>query len=112
MATVTKRELVLKLSNELGMTQQNVQQILELTIDAIAEALASGDSVVMRNFGAFHVREMGGKVGRNPKDPAKSLKVPPRAVVKFKPSQSLKDKVSGVLPVLRERSQDRRRAAG
>lgn len=111
MATVTKRELVLKLSNELGLTQQKVQEILELTIDAIADALASGDSVVVRNFGAFHVREMRGKVGRNPKDPGKSVQVPPRAVVKFKPSESLKDKVSGVLPLLRERSKGRREVA-
>lgn len=107
-ATITKRELVIKVSNESGLTQQQVFDVIQRTMDAITDFLAAGDSVVMRNFGAFHVRETKGKVGRNPKNPEVDVEVPPRAVVKFKPGQVMKDKVSGVLPMLRERAKRRR----
>lgn len=112
MATITKRELVVKVSNETGLTQQSVLDVIQRTMDSIADALAAGDSVVVRNFGAFHVREMKGKVGRNPKNPKVDVTIQPRAAVKFKPSQVMKDKVSGVLPVLRERGEGRGKARG
>ncbi len=109
MATITKRELVIKVSNDTGLTQAQVFDIIQRTMDAITDALAAGDSVVMRNFGAFHVRESKGKIGRNPKNPGIDLEVPPRAVVKFKAGQVMKDKVSAVLPLLRERGKKRRK---
>jgi nucleoid DNA-binding protein len=103
MATITKRELVMKVSNETGLTQQQVFDVVQRTLDTIIEALAAGDSVMMRNFGAFYVRERKAKVGRNPKSPDKNLAIQPRAVVKFKPGLEMKEKVRAVLPVLLER---------
>ena len=103
MATVTKREIVTKVSNETGLTQQQVFDVVQRTLDSIIEALSTGDSVVMRNFGAFHVRERKGKIGRNPKQPEKELEIQPRAVVKFKPGLELKEKVRTLLPMLLER---------
>ena len=100
MATVTKRELVIKVSNETGLTQQQVFDVIQRTFDSITEALSAGDSVVVRNFGAFHVRERKGKVGRNPKQPEKDLPIQPRAVVKFKPGLEMKEKVRALLPEL------------
>jgi len=111
MATITKRDLVIKVSNESGLTQQQVFDVIQRTMDAITDSLAAGNSVVMRNFGGFHVRESKGKIGRNPKNPEIDVTVPARAVVKFRPGQVMKDKVSNVLPVLRERAKRRRRRA-
>ena len=102
MATITKRELVIKLSNETGLTQQQVFEVIQRTLDSIIDALANGDSVVMRNFGAFQVKETKAKVGRNPKDPGRDVVIPPRAMVKFKPGKEMKEKVAQVLPKLRE----------
>jgi len=65
--------------------------------------LANGDSVVMRNFGAFQVKETKAKIGRNPKDPGRDMMIPPRATVKFKPGKEMKEKVARVLPKLRVR---------
>jgi len=62
MATITKRDLVIKLSNETGLTQQDVFSVLQGALDSITEELAQGNSVVMRNFGAFQVREVKGKI--------------------------------------------------
>ena len=102
MATITKRELVINLSTETGLTQQQVFDVIQRTLDSIIDSLANGDSVVMRNFGAFQVKETKAKVGRNPKDPGRDVVIPPRAMVKFKPGKVMKEKVARVLPKLRE----------
>jgi len=93
MATVTKRDLVIELSNQTGLTQQQVQQVLQGVLDEIGKALIGGDIVMMRNFGTFEVKETKAKIGRNPKDPSKDVKIPARKVVKFKPGKELKEAV-------------------
>lgn len=94
--TITKRELVNKVCAEMGnnFTQVEVLDIIQKTIEQIAEALSNGDRVVLRNFGTFTVKEVKAKVGRNPKDPAKNVPIPARSVVKFKVGKSLKDSVA------------------
>ena len=103
MATITKRELVIKLSTETGLTQQQVLDVIQRTLDSITDALANGDSVVMRNFGAFQVKETKAKIGRNPKDPEKDVPIPARAAVKFKPGKEMKEKVATTLRIIREK---------
>ena len=102
MPTITKRDLVIKLSNDTGLTQQEVFSVVQGTLDSITEELAKGNSVVMRNFGAFQVREVKGKIGRNPKNPGKDVPIPPRAVVKFKPGKEMKEKVAPILPLIQQ----------
>lgn len=91
--TITKRELVNKICAEMGssFTQNEVLDIVQKTIDTITDCLGNGDRVVLRNFGTFTVKEVKAKVGRNPKDPAKNVPIPPRSVVKFKVGKTLKD---------------------
>lgn len=108
MATITKRELSLKITDTLGakgieLTQQDVLEVVQTLIDEVTDSLAQGDTVVMRNFGTFHVREMKAKIGRNPKDPSKDVPIPARAAVKFKPGKEMKEKVATTLQVIRER---------
>lgn len=102
METVTKRDLVTKLSNSTGLSQSEVLEVLENFLDTVTGELAKGNSVVMRNFGSFQVREMKGKVGRNPKNPSQDMKIPPRAVVKFKPGKEMKERVARILPQIQE----------
>ena len=69
----------------------------------ITEGLAAGDDVVIRNFGSFQVKETREKIGRNPNKPGSDVRIPPRAVVKFKPGKELKEKVARLLPQLRKK---------
>lgn len=108
MPTITKRELAIRITDHLGregshLTQQNVSEVIQCLIDEVSEALACGHSVVMRNFGTFEVRESKAKIGRNPKNPAKPVEIPARAVVKFKPGKELKQKAAVCLPLIREK---------
>ena len=102
MSTITKRDLVVRISNETGLTQQQVFDVVQKTLDAVTLELAQGNTVVMRNFGTFEVRQTKAKVGRNPKDPSKDVPIPPRAVVKFKPGKEMKERVARILPVIQQ----------
>ena len=105
MSTITKRDLVVRISNETGLTQQQVFDVVQKTLDAVTLELAQGNTVVMRNFGTFEVRQTKAKVGRNPKDPGKDVPIPPRAVVKFKPGKEMKEKVARILPAIQQQAQ-------
>ena len=105
MSTITKRDLVVRISNETGLTQQQVFDVVQKTLDDVTLELAQGNTVVMRNFGTFEVRQTKAKVGRNPKDPSKDVPIPPRAVVKFKPGKEMKEKVARILPVIQQQGQ-------
>ena len=67
--TLTKRDLVNKISAETNFTQIEVFDIVQRAVDIISSTLAEGDRVVIRNFGTFQVKEVKPKVGRNPKNP-------------------------------------------
>jgi DNA-binding protein HU-beta/integration host factor subunit alpha len=95
---MTKRDLVIQISEETGLVQQQVMQIVQRTLDLIAETVATGDSVELRNFGAFGIKIRRARIGRNPNDPDKDVKIPPRAVVRFKPGKELRQAVSKLPP--------------
>ena len=108
MATITKRELAIRITEKIGIngtevTQQLISEIVQILIDEITDVLAHGDNVVLRKFGAFEVRELKAKLGRNPKDPTSTVKIPARAAVKFKPGKEMREKVATALKVVRER---------
>ena len=92
--TLTKRDLVNKISAETQLTQTEVFEVIQSAVDIISSALAAGDRVVIRNFGTFQVKQVKAKVGRNPKEPDKDVPIPARSVVKFKVGKELKEKVS------------------
>lgn len=100
MATITKRDLVIRISNKTGLTQQEVFNVVQTFIDEVTTSLASNEDVVLRNFGAFQVAKTKPKIGRNPNKPDAAVPIPARAVVKFKPGKELKEKVAKVLPEL------------
>lgn len=105
MKTATKRDLVVKISNETGMTQQQVFDVIQKTLDTITQTLAAGDEVVLRNFGSFQVKETKQKIGRNPNKPGTDVVIPPRAIVKFKPGKEMKERVANVLPQIQNQGE-------
>ena len=94
MATLTKREIVLNISNETGMVQHEVFDVVQKTLDQIIEALAKGDNIELRNFGVFEVKLTKPRVGRNPNVPGSKFLIPARATVKFKSGKIMKQRVS------------------
>ena len=93
MPNLTKRDLVIRISNETGMVQQDVLNVIQKTLDYLTESLAKGQSVELRNFGVFEVKLRKARVGRNPNKPENDVPIPPRAVVKFKAGKEMKARV-------------------
>jgi nucleoid DNA-binding protein len=96
--TLTKRDLVIRISNETGLVQQQVLDVVQKTLDYIAEALAKHDKVELRNFGVFEVKVRKARIGRNPNAPETDVPIPERAVVKFKPGKEMRVDVLKLSP--------------
>jgi nucleoid DNA-binding protein len=95
---MTKRDIVVRISNETGMVQQQVLEVVQKTLDYIAEAVSQGRKVELRNFGVFEVKVRKARIGRNPNSPANDVRIPPRAVVKFKPGKEMREAVLRLTP--------------
>ena len=96
--TLTKRDLVVRISNETGLVQQQVLDVVQKTLDYIADALAKGDKVELRNFGVFEVKVRKARVCRNPNAPETDVPIPQRAVVKFKAGKEMRADVLKLSP--------------
>ena len=96
--TLTKRDLVVRISSETGLVQQQVLDVVQKTLDYIADALAKGEKVELRNFGVFEVKVRKARVGRNPNAPEKDVPIPQRAVVKFKAGKEMRADVLKLSP--------------
>ena len=93
MSNITKRDLVIQISNETGMVQQDVLAVVQKTLDHISHYLSEGRNVELRNFGVFEVKVRKPRVGRNPNAPEHDVQIPARAVVKFKPGKEMRKMV-------------------
>jgi len=95
---MTKRDLVVRISEETGMVQHDVLNVVQRTLDHIVEAVAAGTTVELRNFGVFEVKVRKARIGRNPKRPEIDVSIPRRSVVKFKPGKEMREAVLKVTP--------------
>ena len=96
--TLTKRDLVMRISSDTGIIQQQVFTVVQKTLDSISEALAAGNKVELRNFGVFEVKVRKARIGRNPNAPETDVPIPERSVVKFKPGKEMRAEVLKIGP--------------
>lgn len=90
---MTKRELVVRITEETGLTQQQVFGVLQRTLDYITESLVRGETVEFRDFGVFEIITRKPRIGRNPRKPQKTVAIPARKAVKFKAGKIMKERV-------------------
>ena len=95
---MTKRDLVVRISEKTKLVQQQVFEVVQFTLDFIAEEVALGRTVELRNFGVFEVKIRKARVGRNPNQPKRDVPIPARAVVKFKPGKEMREAVLRLTP--------------
>jgi len=87
---MTKRDLVVRISRETGVIQEDVHAIIQKALDYVSEALVKGENVEFRDFGVFEVCTRKARIGRNPNRPENVVQIPERRVVKFKPGKKMK----------------------
>jgi integration host factor subunit beta len=92
---MTKSELILRLA-ELNphLFQRDVERIVSTVFEEVAKALARGDRVELRGFGAFSVKRRAQRTGRNPRT-GESVDVAAKAIPYFKTGKQLRDRLNG-----------------
>lgn len=95
---MTKSELIAQLAAENPhLRQPDIELIVATIFDEITAALARGDRVELRGFGAFSAKKRDARTGRNPRTGA-AVPVAGKAVPYFKPGKELRERVNGGEP--------------
>ena len=89
---MTKKDIVLKVSDATNLKQIDVKRVVQKTFDCIIESLVRGEKIELRNFGVFKIKQRRSRTGRNPRT-NQIIPVPPRKVVVFKAGLEMKQKI-------------------
>ncbi len=91
---MTKSELIQRLAERNPhLYQRDVEQIVTTIFDEITEALARGDRVELRGFGAFSVKKRDARTGRNPRT-GESVDVDEKVIPFFKTGKQLRERLN------------------
>jgi integration host factor subunit beta len=71
----------------------DIERVLDVFFDEIAQRLAEGGRVELRGFGAFSTREREGRKGRNPRT-GEAVDVPGKRVPFFKPGKEMRARLN------------------
>jgi integration host factor subunit beta len=89
-----KSELVQRISEtNPHLYQRDVENIVDAILDEITRALARGDRVELRGFGAFSVKERPARLGRNPRT-GEQVKVTEKVVPYFKTGKEMRERLN------------------
>lgn len=94
--TVTRAQLSEAVYQEVGLSRNELAELVETVLNEISTALARGEMVKISSFGSFAVRRKGRRIGRNPKT-GKEVPINPRRVLVFRASHVLKDLINAAL---------------
>lgn len=91
---MTKSDLIKRLAEaNPHLYVRDIERIVARVFEEIGAALARGDRVELRGFGAFSVRSRGERIGRNPRT-GDEVAVPNKVVPYFKTGKELRDRLN------------------
>ena len=89
-----RSELIQKIADENPhLYQRDVERIVNTVFDEMTDAMARGDRVELRGFGAFSVKKRDARTGRNPRT-GESVDVEEKHVPFFKTGKLLRDRLN------------------
>ncbi len=90
-----RSELIQRLADENPhLYQRDVEKIVNTIFEEIVDALADGNRVELRGFGAFSVKQRDARIGRNPRT-GEAVDVEEKHVPFFKAGKLLRDRLNG-----------------
>ena len=90
-----RSELVQKIAEENPhLFQRDVERIVNTIFEEIIDAMAAGDRVELRGFGAFSVKQLDARTGRNPRT-GEAVEVEEKHVPFIKTGKLLRDRLNG-----------------
>jgi integration host factor subunit beta len=90
--TMTKADLVELVAISADVPRKQADEVVQVVLESIVEALRDDDKVELRGFGSFRIRQRGERTGRNPKTGDK-VHVPPKKIPYFKPGKHLREEL-------------------
>lgn len=93
--TMNKAELINRISEKIGVSKKQSEDMLESMLEIITNSLKDGEEVTLTGFGTFSAKERSARGGVNPQNPSERIQVPAVTVPKFKSGKSLKDALKG-----------------
>lgn len=88
----TKVDLIRHISKEFSLPNSEARKIVQRVLDGIIDGAIEAGRVEIRRFGTFKVQHRSARVARNPRT-NEELKLPPRYVLTFEPSDIVEEKV-------------------
>ncbi len=89
---MNNKDFLLKLSQRSGNELDATSRLVESVLHSMVDQLQDGNSVVISGFGSFEVKKKMERISVNPVSHQRLL-IPPKLVVGFKPSSSVKEEV-------------------
>ena len=90
---MTKSELIARLAERYPqLVAKDADYAVKTILDAMVEALSTGQRIEIRGFGSFALNRRPPRIGRNPKSGDKVM-VPEKRVPHFKPGKALRERV-------------------
>ncbi|MDH3663749.1 MAG: integration host factor subunit beta [Alphaproteobacteria bacterium] len=108
---ITRSELVTRLASSADVSERNASAVIGTVLETIVQALARGERIELRGFGAFSVRHQDAREARNPRT-GEAVQVTAKKKVHFKPGRQLHQVLNGnpeALAVLRDQREAQRR---
>ncbi len=89
-----KSELVQKIADQYPeLYQRDAENVVNAILDEIVDALAKGDRVEIRGFGAFSVKKRDARLGRNPRT-GEHVSVAEKVVPVFKAGKEMRSRLN------------------
>ncbi|MBI3846686.1 MAG: HU family DNA-binding protein [Planctomycetes bacterium] len=89
MATVSKRDLVLRIAARVGQSKAVTGDVIQSFLDEVIDELARGNRLEFREFGVFEVKTRAARKARNPQN-GEPVQIAARTVVRFKAGRKMK----------------------
>lgn len=90
-----RSELIEKIAEDNPhLYQRDVERIVNTVFDQIIDAMANGNRVELRGFGAFSVKKRDARLGRNPRT-GEAVQVEEKHVPFFKTGKLLRERLNG-----------------
>ncbi len=91
-AVRTKRDIITQLTREFHLDTGQARKAVQTVLSGIVDATMEHGRIEIRRFGTFKILHRAARVARNPRT-NEELRLPPRYVISFEPSDQLSGKV-------------------
>ena len=88
---MNNKEFTSELAERLGYTIKDTSELMNSLLSSMTQELEEGNVIAVQGFGSFEVKKKAERISINPASKQRML-VPPKLVLSYKPSNTLKDK--------------------